>query len=599
MAEPVEWLPDGTPHNARFNDIYRSASGGLEQARHVFLNGCGLPAAWAGQAQWRILETGFGLGLNFLAAWRAWKDDPARPRMLHFVSIEAWPVAAADIVRSTSAYPQLQPLAAQLAEQWFGLMPGTHRLAFEDDCVLLTLYIGDIGQVLRQHRTVADSVFLDGFDPQRNPAMWDLPALKAIARHCHRGTGLATWTASGQVRRDLAQFGFVVEKAEGLAPKRHCLNAVFSPAWEPKGMPAPTRVTPGDCAIVGAGLAGAAAAASLARRGWRVTVIDAAHAPAAGASGLPVGLLAPNDSPDDNLLSRLSRSGVRTTIAQARRLLREGADWQLTGSLELRLDDDRATRSDNAWSRPADSTAIAQAHLDAEVNAIWHEQAAWIKPSALVRAWLAQPGIEWRGETRIGAIRREADVWVLLDAKGNEIMRSQLVVVAAAIDSAALLGERISVHPVRGQVSWAPQSDGDAFAPFPIHGNGHIIPNVPLDDGRAWYSGSTFQPGDTDMAAREADHQQNMERLHSLAPAAAAQAQHMNAWTGVRCASDDRRPLVGEVEPGLWLTTAMGSRGLTFAALCAELLAARLHDEPLPLDQRLATALDVARQKLR
>src|SRR6059058_4142569 len=130
MAEPVQWQADGTPHNARFDDIYRSASGGLEQARHVFLHGCGLPDAWADRAQWRILETGFGLGLNFLATWRAWKDDQRRPGVLHFVSVEAWPVAAADIVRSASAWPQLQPLADALAQQWFGLMPGVHRLSF-------------------------------------------------------------------------------------------------------------------------------------------------------------------------------------------------------------------------------------------------------------------------------------------------------------------------------------------------------------------------------------------------------------------------------------------------------------------------------------
>ena len=98
MAERVDWSPDGTPYSPRFQDVYRSRSGGLAQARHVFLGGCGLPAAWAGQPQWRILETGFGLGLNFLAAWRAWKDDPRRPGLLHVVSIEAWPVGAEDIV---------------------------------------------------------------------------------------------------------------------------------------------------------------------------------------------------------------------------------------------------------------------------------------------------------------------------------------------------------------------------------------------------------------------------------------------------------------------------------------------------------------------
>ena len=48
MAEAVEWLPDGTPRSLRFDDIYRSCTGGLDQARHVFLRGCGLPQAWAG-----------------------------------------------------------------------------------------------------------------------------------------------------------------------------------------------------------------------------------------------------------------------------------------------------------------------------------------------------------------------------------------------------------------------------------------------------------------------------------------------------------------------------------------------------------------------
>jgi tRNA 5-methylaminomethyl-2-thiouridine biosynthesis bifunctional protein len=63
----------------------------------------------------------------------------------------------------------------------------------------------------------------------------------------------------------------------------------------------------------------------------------------------------------------------------------------------------------------------------------------------------------------------------------------------------------------------------------------------------------------------------------------------------VRCASADRRPLVGEWAPGLWASMAMGSRGLTFAALCAELMAARLHGEPWPLPARLARALDLRR----
>ena len=46
MAEPLDWLDDGTPYSPRFGDRYHSEQGGLAQAREVFLHGCGLPAAW-------------------------------------------------------------------------------------------------------------------------------------------------------------------------------------------------------------------------------------------------------------------------------------------------------------------------------------------------------------------------------------------------------------------------------------------------------------------------------------------------------------------------------------------------------------------------
>ena len=615
MNEPVEWLPDGTPRSPRFDDIYRSSTGGLEQARHVFLRGCGLPDAWAGRPQWRILETGFGLGLNFLAAWRAWKDDPQRPRMLHFVSSEAWPVCAADLLRSAAPYPELVPLATALAEQWFGLVGGMHRMAFEEGLVLLTLFVGDVKAALRQQPFNADSIFLDGFDPQGNAAMWELPTLKAVARHCRRGTRLATWTVAGEVRRGLTQCGFVVEKAQGLAPKRHCLRAEFAPAWQPRGLRPETTIVPGHCAIVGSGLAGASVAASLARRGWRVTVLDEADAPAAGASSLPVGLLAPHFSVDDNLLSRLSRSGVRATLQQARMLLRQGQDWQASGVLEHRFRDlpgvprnagamaASAPQAAQDWSRGADAQQKAAAFLDPDAVAFWHQQAGWIKPAALVRAWLAQPGIRWRGNVRVGRLLCADGGWGLFDARGGELERADLVVIAAGVATADLLEGRLELQPVRGQVSWGIRDAQQRLPPFPVNGNGHFIPDVPLGDMAAWYCGASYGRGETDLAPRKADHQENLSRLGSLLPAVEQQivgafsTRAVKAWTGVRCASIDRRPLLGELAPGLWVSTAMGSRGMTFAMLCAELLAARVHGEPLPLERRMAAALDALRHR--
>jgi tRNA 5-methylaminomethyl-2-thiouridine biosynthesis bifunctional protein len=619
MAEAVQWLANGTARSPRFDDIYATESGGLPQARHVFLEGCRLPQAWAGQPQWRILETGFGLGLNFLATWQAWRADPRRPRLLHFVSVEAWPVSADDLLRNLAAHPQLQPLAHQLRAQWWGLLPGVHRLVFEEGRVLLTLCIGDVRAMLRELHFEADAIFLDGFSPQRNPDMWDLSTLKAVARRARRGTRVATWTVARAVRDALGQCGFQVEKAPGLPPKRDCLRGAFNPPWQPRRAPgvAPGAALvaarePGRCLVIGAGLAGAAVAASLARRGWQVQVLDAAETPAAGASGLPAGLFAPHVSPDDSVLSRLSRRGIRATLQQAGSLLAEDHDWRATGVLEHRLDGSPGLgagwpEAGADWSRAATPGQREQAGLDARAAACWHARAGWIRPAALVRAWLAGPGITWQGGRRIARLARQDEDWLALDADGQPCGRADLVVVCTGHATAELV-DGLRLQAIRGQVSWGrlpPHETG--LPPFPVNGHGHLIPDLPPQaagpEHRAWLAGATFERDDTDLRPRSQDTQANLERLGQLLPAARLAPRfepgRVAAWTGVRCASPDRLPAVGPVDDGepagLWLCTAMGSRGLSFAALCAELLAARLHGEPLPIERKLAAALAASR----
>jgi tRNA 5-methylaminomethyl-2-thiouridine biosynthesis bifunctional protein len=192
--------------------------------------------------------------------------------------------------------------------------------------------------------------------------------------------------------------------------------------------------------------------------------------------------------------------------------------------------------------------------------------------------------------------------WSAEDAQGERLADASLVVVAAALDSASLLAIPIPLNAVRGQVSWAPHAaDAGALPPFPVNGHGHFLPRVPMVERGAWITGSTYGRGDRDTSIRAEDEAANVERVREVMPAAAdameaaAARGEVRNWAGVRCAASDRRPLVGEVAPGLWLSAAMGSRGLTFAALCGELVAARLHGEPLPVEAKLAQSLDVSR----
>ncbi|MES2509847.1 MAG: FAD-dependent 5-carboxymethylaminomethyl-2-thiouridine(34) oxidoreductase MnmC [Pseudomonadota bacterium] len=616
--ERIDWLDDGTasgaPFSPRFGDRYRSELGGLEQARDVFFAGCGLPAAWQHQPRWTILETGFGLGLNFLATWQAWKADPHRPSMLHFVSTEAFPASADDVLRSARAHPDLVALATELHAQLWGLLPGFHRLSFEQGRVLLTLCIGDAKAMLKQQQFEADSVYLDGFSPQKNPDIWDIHTFKAVARCCRRGTRIATWTIARAVRDALAQAGFVVHKTPGIAPKRDNLQGEYNPAWEPKkpvGPAAPSMLQPARCVVVGAGLAGAAVAASLARRGWQVTVLDEADGPAAGASGLPAGLLAPHVSPDDSLLSRLSRSGVRITLQQGRQLLKDGQDWQHSGVLQRVMPDadkhlplaltQSWPEAAGDWSRLAEAAELSANGLAESDKAFRHAAAGWFKPASLVGAWLATPGVSWRGQTKVASLVPHDGCSQLRDEAGSTLAEAELVVIAAGFGSLALAAG-LTVKPpalqaIRGQVSWAtPAPDAGEL---PVNGHGSFIPSVPLAQGMASVFGATFERDEDSAEVKPQDHDENVARLAELLPSMALpDSAGLQGWAGVRCATPARLPLLTPVSPEggpqVWLCTGMGSRGLSFAHLCAELLAARLHGEPLPLELRLAQALSAS-----
>jgi tRNA 5-methylaminomethyl-2-thiouridine biosynthesis bifunctional protein len=631
-ASPVHWLPDGTPHNPRFDDRYRGDGddglGGIAQARHVFLGGCGLPEAWRGADNWTLLETGFGLGLNFLATWQAWRADPQAPRHLHYVAIEAWPPPADDLLRGVAACPELAPLAQELAERWAGLLPGFHRMAFDEGRVQLTLCIGEVRTMLRELRFEADSVYLDGFTPALNPDMWDLHTLKAISHLCRRGTRVATWTIARGVRDALAQNGFIVEKAPGLPPKRDCLRGRWDPPWSPR-RPEPAPVAPWAgsdrrAIVIGAGLAGASAAYSLTLRGWRVTVLDRAGSPAAGASGLPAGVVAPHVSPDDRLLSQLSRSGVMATLARAAALLPDGDGWAASGVLERRLKDSRglpATWLDpaspgHAWSRAADAAQRCAAALPDDSPAHWHARGGWVRAPVLVAAMLAAPGISWRGNATVAALRldrpypdgdlADGNVWTALTTDGTVLAQAPVVVVAGGFDSLDLLASTaapaLPLNPLRGQLLWgAMPAPPHPLPPFPVNGLGNFITGVPVDGTPSWVLGSTFERGCRESVLRDADTQEVAARLAVMLPASAAALAPQiasgaaRAWAAVRCTVPDRLPVVGAPDaaalPGLFVSTGMGARGMTLAVLCGELLAAQLDGEPLPVPLRMARAL--------
>ncbi len=602
----------------------------------------------SGQSAWRVLDTQFNSGLDFLKVWQVWRLGPTRARTLHYVALTKSPASLADLRVAVAGKPELEALADELSGHWFGLLPGFHRFALEDGCVLLTLCVGDVSPLLRQQQFVADAIHLKATPYD---AAWDLWTVKLLTRCCRRGTRLLVCEMTDSLRSHLVQCGFEFEPTQPQAfdgePSPACRDVgQFNPRWVIKhsrsatlarDQPNPDDVRPGTCAVIGAGLAGASVAAALARRGWQVQVLDAAAAPAAGASGLPVGLVVPHVSADDCTLSKLSRSGVRLMLQQAATLLTKGQDWDATGTLERRFEGASGLAADwpeagLQWSRPA-PMAPAAAHwlrtsgantVDIE-KSIWHAKAAWLKPAQLVHAWLAQPGVNFQGQANVAALRPEGAGWVLLDEAGRELACADRVVIANAMGAPPLLESLRTALPssgmamrplpamqgVKGQMSWALHATAtdDAFPGFPVNGSGSVIPQVPCAEGPAWFVGSSYQIPAQASCSEFENHAANLARLSallpdlgaSLAPGFASGA--VRSWQNTRCVTADRLPLVGPLlapmgdatQSSVWLCVGMGSRGLTFSVLCAELLAAQWGGEPLPVEASLAAALDSLR----
>ena len=640
MREPANGMPDGTP----------------EPTPQAFLHACQLPAAWAQQPQWRVLDTDFGQGLNFLATWLAWRSDPQRSHLLHYVATAPLPLFADAMCLPARSCPTLQSLSDELAAQCWGLLPGVHRLRFDGGLVLLTLLIGERTAMLRQQDMVADSIYLHSDETGNPSAEWSLHALKAIARSARRGTWLASSVDSPTLRKDLAQCGFQLPTPHIEPQAPPLLGTQFAPTWQPRKAPLwplgdqaiatpPNNQAPRHAVVVGAGIAGAACAQQLALRGWQVTVLDAGAHPAAGASALPAGIFAPHTSSDDSQLSRITRAGLRTTVQWAQALLTSGQDWQMTGVLERRQlstpSDETAAHPTEAspaaherpaswssalakaaapWSQPASVEILAAQGLPADDAALWHPHGGWLRPAALVQALLKHPCIQFIGSAQVAQIEPTSHTphWQIYTADGTVLAQADLVVVCAGPQSlgltAPVLPASLPLQPIRGQVSWGYYSGGQMpAAEHPVNGHGSWVPCFTAPNGvgaPAWVMGSSFERDistlpPTAQEARAA-HAANWAKLQTLLPATsqryASGFAHAHSWAQVRCASPDRLPVVGPLMPldhsavtndrlPLWVSTAMGSRGLTWALLCAELLVARLHAEPLPLPNNLAKAL--------
>lgn len=652
----LEWRDGDAPYSALYADGYSARGDTLAESTHVFLDGNRLDARFGSleAGSFCVAELGFGSGCNFLLTRDLFlRQAPASAR-LHYRSVERNPMPPAALRRALERWPGLAPAGQSLLDAYPPAVSGVHRRLFDGGRVVLDLLFSDVELALSDlasfEQGCVDAWFLDGFAPSRNPEMWTDTVFQTMAILSRPGATLASYSTAGAVRRGLGAAGFALAKRPGYGSKREALcGEIQEPrrrearSLTPWDLP-PAELSPpeqqaidGPVLVIGAGLAGAHSAAALARRGIPSLVVDAG-ARAGRASGNPQGVLFTRLShrrsalADFSLLSFLYAADLYAQLFRQGRL-RVGLDGELGGCLQLPTAEKAVSALYEALQDlPTLATGIdaeaARLKLGAPLAGLWLPRSGWFSPPAVCAALLDDPLIELRehcGELHLE--RCPTGVWKLLDGDAACLAKSRRVIVAAGTGSGDLLAAaELPLKRIRGQTTQIPAPPSDTLQASLCH-SGYITPALAGEH----CIGATFQPGDEDLSVRTEDHRANLENLADALPAwrpflETLDPASLAGRAELRCASPDYLPMVGPVpdpdgfrgrfqalgrnarrvldqrgvfQPGLYVNTAHGSRGLSYAALAAELLASQVCGEPAPLSRELCRALAPARFVIR
>ena len=631
----LDWK-EGQPFSSRFDDVYFSTDSGLEEKRHVFLQGNALAERFSALSEGEsfcIGETGFGTGLNFLCAWQLFEQTAPAEASLDFFSVEKFPLSDDELHAALMLWPELAAQIEQLRASWHRRVPGWNRWSFAGGRIRLTLAICDVAEVLPQLPTASiDAWFLDGFAPAKNPEMWTDSVLANVAQASRAGTTVATYTSAGWVRRGLQQAGFEVERQPGFGHKKEMVRGQIR-------LPAISKAKvkiPLSAIIIGGGIAGCATAYALAQRGIAVTLIERSPQLASAASGNPRGILHARFGAGDNPLHRF----VLAAYGHALGLLDEvmpvdGAARAECGLLQLACKEVETKRiarlAEQDWPKHllqfVDAAQASQlAGIEMEYGSLWFPSGGWVVPPVLCEKLASAAGISQRLGHEVETLAKTETGWCASghDEQGGAWEMAADVVLVCCAHSARKFAQfaHFPLTPVRGQITVVPQTSASQALQSVVCGDGYCAPAV---EG-VHVTGATHAFDDESSEVRAADHAENLASLAEYTPQlflALGQKEErdndgeskepfvvslsnqvppfdklrangfsrLEGRASIRCSAPGSMPLVGSVQEGLYCSLAHGTRGLLTAGLAAEVLAAQLCGQLPPLPASIIAAL--------
>lgn len=204
-----------TLKNKHLNETYHSVHGAVQESMHVFVtNGLDFFRTTNKPAEIAILEIGFGTGLNALLTLQYARSNKT---IIDYTTIEPFPLTDGVWERLNHGEGDRESFEALHRASWDASTAMTPEFTLRK--VKKTLQEASFSSGF-------DVIYFDAFAPSVQPELWNLEMLQKVTATLRVGGIFVTYSARGQLKRDLKQLGLRVDTLAGPPGKNEMVRGV-------------------------------------------------------------------------------------------------------------------------------------------------------------------------------------------------------------------------------------------------------------------------------------------------------------------------------------------------------------------------------------
>ena len=579
----------GVLRSKEYDDIYFSTENGLEETRHVFLNGNNLSTIFRKNRHFTIAELGFGTGLNFIATWQLFRKVRKKFSTLNYISIEGYPLETNVIKKTHLMFPELSYFSKTLCAKLPPLWPGIHRINFAEDNIYLTLIYGEALEVLKGSEFKTNAWFFDGFNPTKNKSMWSFDLLKEVFRLTKSGGTFATFSASSEVRKNLNKAGFFAKKAKGFSTKKEM--TVGSKMGKEIDLECPRSIV-----VIGSGIAGASVAKSLQIRGANVKIIEKMSILASGASGNKSAIQSPRLTTVDTVSGRLSLASYRYArdLAKSMKCCLGDPSIVLGCPERERIRQRKLVQQD--WPQDLirklnDDDRKKYLKMENNFEGVIHDYGGTIDPIKMIEN-IVNNDVEVIFNKEIIKISKTSSGWEIC-CSDNSIFSAEAIVLACAEGLKNIKQTSVfDLQYTQGQVSYVNKNLLSKFPKANLSFSGYITP--PIND--ILTIGATYEKYNQKRCDISSEaHNEIFDNIPKMIRELYFDKDILDDLSGkvsMRVSTYDRMPMMGPIERNFYVLSGLGSRGMVWGPLLGDALASIILNQPSGLDKSIIRACD-------